>query len=169
MRARTRIKSKNNIPKAIATSHKFDGRRIRVGYFGEGFSQMLAHIHEFGCDIPVTEKMRGFFRFQFGISLKKTTTVIRIPERSFIRAGWDQHGPDILDKYTRLIGEAILNGGAPEALLSALAIEAQGKLQEFARDLKDPANAGLTIEQKGSSNPLVDSGNMIGSMDHKIE
>lgn len=169
MRARIRVKDRNRLPQAISSAEAFDGKRIRVGYFGEGFTQMLADIHEFGCTINVTDKMRGFFRYKFGISLKTTTTQIKIPERSFIRAGWDQHGPEIVRKYNELIGSAILNGVPPEALLSALALESQGKLQEFARDLRDPANVGLTVEQKGSSNPLVDTGNMINSMDHKIE
>ncbi|WP_426353670.1 hypothetical protein [Exiguobacterium sp. R-39] len=163
------MRDRNRLPQAISAADSFDGKRIRVGYFGEGFTQMLADVHEFGCNIPVTDKMRGFFRYKFGISLKNTTTVIRIPERSFIRAGWDQHGPGIVRKYNQLIGAAILNGVSPEALLSALALEAQGKLQEFARDLQAPANVGLTVDQKGSSNPLVDSGNMIQSMEHKIE
>lgn len=169
MRARMRVKDKNKIPRAISSAESFDGRRVRVGYFGEGFTQMLAAVHEFGCDIPVTDKMRGFFRYKFGISLKPSTTVIRIPERSFLRAGWDEHGPAIEKKYGELIGAAILNGVSSEALIAALALEAQGKLQEFARDLRNPANAGLTVENKGSSNPLVDTGNMIQSMDHKIE
>lgn len=169
MKARMRVKDKNRIPRAISSAEAFNGRRVRVGYFGEGFTQMLAAVHEFGCDIPVTDKMRGFFRYQFGISLKASTTVIRIPERSFLRAGWDQYGPDIEKKYGELIGAAILNGVAPDALVAALALEAQGKLQEFARDLSNPANAGLTVQNKGSSNPLVDTGNMIQSMDHKIE
>lgn len=140
-----------------------------MGYFGNGHTQMLAAVHEFGVDIPVTDKMRGFFRYKFGISLKQTTTVIRIPERSFLRAGWDEHGPAIAEKYQKLIGDAVLNGVPAEALLYALALETKGKLQDFARDLRNPANVGLTVEQKGSSNPLVDTGNMIGSMDHRIE
>lgn len=169
MKSKIRIKDKNRIPKAISAADSFNGRRIEVGYFGSGETQMLAAVHEFGVDIPVTDKMRGFFRYKFGISLKKTTTVIRIPERSFIRAGWDEHGPAIVEKYQTLIGQAILNGVPADALLYALALEAKGKLQDFARDLRSPENSGLTVENKGSSNPLVDTGNMIASMDHRIE
>lgn len=169
MKSKIRIRDKNRIPQAISSDESFNGRRIEVGYFGSGHTQMLAAVHEFGVDIPVTDKMRGFFRYKFGISLKQTTTVIRIPERSFLRAGWDEHGPAIAEKYQKLIGEAIMNGVPADALLYALALEAKGKLQDFARDLRNPANVGLTVEQKGSSNPLVDTGNMIGSMDHRIE
>lgn len=169
MKAKIRIRDKNRITQAISSADSFNGRRVQVGYFGTGHTQMLAAVHEFGADIPVTDKMRGYFRYKFGISLKKTTTHIKIPERSFIRAGWDEHGPAIVEKYQKLIGEAILNGVPADALLYALALEAKGKLQDFARDLRDPANVELTVREKSSSNPLVDTGNMIGSMDHKIE
>lgn len=169
MRARVRVRDKNRIPQAISSAEQFNGRKVKVGYFGEGHTQMLANVHEFGVDIAVTDKMRNFFRYKFGISLKKTTTHIKIPERSFIRSGWDEHGPAIVDKYNKMIRSAILNGVPPDALLYALALEARGKLQEFARDLRDPANVELTVREKGSSNPLVDTGNMIGSMDYTIE
>jgi hypothetical protein len=169
MKARVKIKDKNRLPQAISSAKDFDGRKVKVGYFGSGHAQMLAAVHEFGVDIQVTEKMRKFFIAKFGIGIKQTTTHIKIPERSFIRAGWDEHGPEIIKKYKKLIGEAIVNGVPAEALLYALALEAKGKLQDFARDLKNPANEALTVQEKGSSNPLVDSGNMIASMDHKIE
>ena len=45
----------------------------------------LGAIHEFGAVINVTDKMRGFFRKEFGINLKKSTTQIVIPARSFLR------------------------------------------------------------------------------------
>lgn len=56
-----------------------------------------------------------------------------------------------------------------DALLDALGLEAKGKMQEFARDLSSPPNSPFTVEQKGSSNPLVDSGNLIGSIDYEVE
>ena len=45
----------------------------------------IAAVHEFGCTIPVTSKMRGFLGYK-GLHLKKTTMYIHIPERSFLRA-----------------------------------------------------------------------------------
>jgi hypothetical protein len=41
----------------------------------------LGAIHEFGADIQVTDKMRGYFWNKYGIHLKKK--VVHIPARSF--------------------------------------------------------------------------------------
>lgn len=45
----------------------------------------IAWVHEFGCTVRVTEKMRKYLHGQ-GLHLKPTTEYIRIPERSFLRA-----------------------------------------------------------------------------------
>ena len=67
---------------------------IRVGIIGEQASQkhpdsdltnaQLGAIHEFGATINVTDKMRAYLH-HIGIHLKKDTTTITIPARSFLR------------------------------------------------------------------------------------
>ena len=67
---------------------------IKVGIFGENAQRKqegsslnnaeLGAIHEFGCTINVTEKMRHFFYAKWGI--QKSNKPIVIPERSFLRA-----------------------------------------------------------------------------------
>ena len=44
----------------------------------------IATVHEFGCTIPVTHKMRAYFRYE-GINLKASTQYIYIPPRPFLR------------------------------------------------------------------------------------
>lgn len=48
----------------------------------------IAAVHEFGCTIRVTQRMRGYLH-AIGIHLRKDTTHIVIPERSFLRATKD--------------------------------------------------------------------------------
>lgn len=55
----------------------------------------LAHIHEFGTVINVTDRMRRFLH-AVGLHIKDSTTKIIIPERSFLRTGWDEIEPDIV-------------------------------------------------------------------------
>lgn len=167
MKSRIKIRDKNNIPKAIRSSEELDGTVIQVGVLQDGQIGMIAAVQEFGANVPVTPKMRGYLASQ-GLYLKATTTQIRIPERSYIRAGWDQNEPNIVQKYADLLGKAVANGVAPEALLDALGLESQGALQKFARDLRNPANHPFTVEQKGSSNPLVDTGNLIANIEYNI-
>ena len=42
-------------------------------------------------------------------------------------------------------------------------------IQTRIKDLKEPPNAPYTIEQKGSSNPLIDTGHMRQSVDYELE
>ena len=59
-----------------------DGSSVEVGVFGS--RARIAKVHEFGKDIEVTPKMRGYLH-SIGIHLRKDTTHIHIPERSFMR------------------------------------------------------------------------------------
>lgn len=84
------LKNLKNVMKAVNQKYS-----IKVGIIGEkAFEKhpdsnltnaQLGAVHEFGAVIPVTDKMRAFFRSQ-GVYLKKTTTHISIPARSFLRA-----------------------------------------------------------------------------------
>lgn len=67
---------------------------IKVGIIGSKAYEKQAHsdltmaqlgaIHEFGAEIPVTDKMRAYLH-HIGVHLKPETTTITIPARSFLR------------------------------------------------------------------------------------
>jgi len=57
----------------------------------------------------------------------------------------------------------------PSTAANLLGDATKGRIQEFAIDLRDPPNAQSTVDAKGSSNPLVDTGQMIGSIDYKVK
>ncbi|WP_100488558.1 hypothetical protein [Sporolactobacillus pectinivorans] len=159
--------------KAFNQDHK-----IKIGYFGSNADKKsgdsditlgnLAAIQEFGCKIPVTDKMRAYLASQ-GLFLKKDTKFINIPERSFIRSGWDNAENDVLDKLDSLLNEVIQASFPIDKLLDVIGLESKGKLQQYARDLNSPPNHPFTVAQKGSSNPLVDTGEMIGAMDYEVD
>ena len=68
---------------------------IKVGWIGKNAGQKvegsdltvaeLAAVHEFGCTITVTEKMRNYLHSQ-GLHLRKDTMTVVIPTRSMLRA-----------------------------------------------------------------------------------
>jgi hypothetical protein len=69
-----------------------------VGVLGKSGSKqvMIATVHEFGVKIAVTPKMRGYLAWR-GLHLRRSTTHITIPERSFVRQGfknWMEHNCD---------------------------------------------------------------------------
>lgn len=83
------LKNLKNVMEAVGQKYS-----IRVGVIGEKAYEkhpdtdltnaQLGAVHEFGADIKVTPKMRAFLHY-LGIHLKKETTHIKIPERSFLR------------------------------------------------------------------------------------
>lgn len=84
------LKNLNNVMKAVGQKYS-----IRVGIIGDKAYEkvpgtdltnaQLGAIHEFGATIEVTPKMRAYLHHK-GIHLKKDTTHITIPTRSFLRA-----------------------------------------------------------------------------------
>lgn len=99
-----------------------------------------------------------------GLHLKKTTTRIRIPERSFLRTGYDQNRDDVIKKASQMMADVTDGKMSESALFKGVGLELSSKIKDYARDLNSPANHPFTQEQKGSSNPLIDTGDMIGGI-----
>lgn len=94
---------------------------------------------------------------------------VTIPERSFIRAGFDANVDDIVKKIDTLKDQVLELKINPKPFLEMIGKELQGKIQKYMRDLKSPPNAPLTAANKGSSNPLIDEGNLLESIDFKVK
>lgn len=94
--------------------------------------------------------------------------VVRIPERSFVRATVDANLP----KYEAIIqyqchqieiGKQTVKGG-----LTILAIEVQNDIKRAITDFTTPGNAPSTIKKKGVDNPLIDSDAMWNAVRHEV-
>lgn len=156
-------KSKGDgFPSMIKRLHDLDGAAIEVGVL-KGESAWLASIHEYGCNIPVTDKMRKYLASQ-GLYLRKETTHIHIPERSFLRTGYDKNRDDVMKKGQVLIKEVADGKMTAHGCIQAIGMELASKIKDYAIELDSPENHPFTTEQKGSSNPLVDTGDMIGGI-----
>lgn len=156
----------DDIPKMQVVADELNGRSVEIGAHGE--NAWLSGIHEFGCRIKVTKKMRAWFA-RNGYPLKKTTTEIVIPERSFLRGGMDEYGEAIIEEYSKLTGN-VLSGSVPaEVLLEGIGQELATKIKTYARNLSEPPNSAMTVQRKGSSNPLVDTGTMIDSINYEVK
>ena len=128
----------------------------------------LGAIQEFGCQIPVTDKMRGFFFHNFGVRLKASTTHIVIPSRSFLQMPLERR-QDVMRKVKAHIGDAedvlyyieetgdlesigiIVGSAAVEQIMEAFETGGWGQWEP---------NNGLTTLGKGSAMPLVNTGNL---------
>jgi len=101
--------------------------------------------------------------------LRDDTTHIRIPERSFIRAGWDNHKEDVEKRIKRFLPHVMELEIDLDTFLEAVGKEVEGRLKRFMKKLHYPPNSSFTIRRKGSSNPLIDTGALLDSITHKVK
>lgn len=158
---------KNQFPKMEASIAELNGMKVNVGCL-EGEHAWLASIHEYGCKIPVTPKMRAFFHHK-GVHLKASTTVITIPERAFLRGGFDQNAENVLNATSTVLGDVIDGVMSTDQYAELVGLQLASKIKQYARDLSSPPNSSLTVQWKGSSNPLVDTGAMINGITYEVE
>ncbi|WP_025727713.1 hypothetical protein [Heyndrickxia ginsengihumi] len=175
MKARLTVKDINNIDKLVKNVNQLKGRQIKVGVFGnekhkDSDIEMvdLARIHEYGCDIPVTDKMRAWFAYQ-GYPLKKETKIIHIPERSFLRSGYDENIDSISKKIKEMMPDVIAAEVDPDTFMDAIGKEFAGLIQKKLKSIESPPNTEMTTQRKGSSNPLQDSGQLAGAIRHEVD
>lgn len=83
-----------------------------------------------------------------------------IPERSFIRSTVDKNKKKYLTKMTRAAERIMEEGIDPASALIPTGNQLRNDIIKTIISLKSPKNKPSTIAAKGSSNPLVDTGQM---------
>lgn len=147
---------KNEFPNMRKQMELVNGEGIEVGVI-RGEHKWLAPIHEYGLDIQVTPKMRVFLH-RMGLHLKESTTHIHIPERSFLRTGYDENRDAVLKKARLMMADVTSGKMSADTLLEAVGMELADRIRDYAVELDSPPNHPFTVEQKGSSNPLIGGG-----------
>lgn len=157
---------KNDFPKMEANIKRLHGKSVSVGYLGGGEQAYIASIQEYGCNIEITPKMRVWLHAN-GLHVKDTTTHIKIPERAFLRNGFDENHEKVVKVCEKALGKS-LAGDDVGPVLESIGLLLRDKIRDYAVDLKSPENHRFTIDQKGSSNPLVDSGDMVEALAYRV-
>lgn len=124
--------------------HEAEGQAAKEGDDG-GDMQLIdvAIVHEFGSDDG------------------------RIPRRSFIR-DWEDEKAEEHKGQLRQSGKAVIDGKLDaERALGRLGVLYQADIQKRIADGIEPENAPSTIARKGSSKPLIDTGQLRSSISHK--
>ena len=131
------------------------GRRVRVGILadapktehdsGDGAATLLeiAAIHEFGAG--------------------------PIPQRSFIRATMDARQADIARLQEVLVGQVLDGKITPDQALALLGAKVAAWMQKTISEGIAPELKPETIARKGSSVPLVDTGQLKSSITYVVE
>lgn len=93
----------------------------------------------------------------------------RIPARSFIGAWFDETF-DRNQEDVRKSSEAVIKGELPSmrVALERLGLKFVGDVQTRIKAGIDPPNAESTIAAKGSSTPLIDTGQLWTSIRHQV-
>lgn len=104
----TRITDNNRIPELVRQLKSLDKYKVQLGIVAPSGDKlyMVAWVHEFGIDIHVTPKMRGWFLGQ-GMPLSKNQTKITIPERSYFRSGYDANQSGIGLEADKLVDQLL--------------------------------------------------------------
>lgn len=92
-----------------------------------------------------------------------------IPQRSFIRETVDVKREEI-QRLQLVQAQRIVKGDVePEAAVEQIGARVKGMIQQRIAAGIEPPNAPSTIERKGSSKPLVDTGQLRESIDYQVE
>lgn len=97
------------------------------------------------------------------------TKSVKIPERSFLRTGHDENVNSVITQTERAIGQVVAGKMSIDDMLDVYGEQMAASIKKYMRDLSRPSNSKATMETKGSSNPLVDTGGLIGSIHWKKE
>lgn len=157
---------KNKFPEMERAATELNGRRINVGVFGE--QAWLAGIHEYGCKIKVTDKMRAYLHSQ-GLHLKADTEYITIPERAFLRNGFDTSKDSVMKNAEQVLPSVLDGSLSTDEFLKMIGIILSSDIKDYAQQLDSPPLHPFTVKQKESTNPLVDTGDMIESITYEVE
>jgi len=89
-----------------------------------------------------------------------------IPSRPALRQAFDMHQQEITRVTARLYGKVLDRTISARTGLSLLGEFMASKMKRQITLLRSPANAPSTIKAKGSSNPLIDTGQYRASITH---
>lgn len=126
----------------------------------------IAIFHEFGAVAQVTPAMRGWFKGQ-GRVLPETQETIVIPERSFMRSTAQEKKPTmeklVENQFIRMITLKTDVKGALGVIGETFKAFIQAKMTNGPFKELSP----WTIARKKSSSPLMDTGQLRGSVSYK--
>lgn len=94
----------------------------------------------------------------------------RVPERSYLRSTVTMEQPTFKKFWRKQIAKDLLEGNiTAAAALELLGQLAEGKIKKRIVEISEPPNAPSTVSEKGSSNPLIDTGHLRQSIRYEVD
>lgn len=94
---------------------------------------------------------------------------IKIPARPYIRGAIDANEVEIQELAKRYSGEILDGTTSRHEALTLMGQFIEGEIKRYMINLRTPPNAKSTIRKKGSDNPLVDTGLLMGSIRYVVK
>lgn len=136
---------------------------FRTGVFGEDDSKMviIGAVHEFGAEIKVTPKMRGYFLYKYGIPLKIGST-IKVPARKWLSLGFERNKKFYDKLFRKFFKDISISSFSYKSRCEAIALTISSKTKkELGKDMPP------SLKYREGT-PLVDSGDLRRSIGTKI-
>lgn len=191
------IVKEDNMDKLMRVLDDLERYSLDIGIFAsdDSFYAMIANVHEFGMtirpkgkwltiptkeangrkpsDIPGLFRPRGknVLAVQDGDDLKVMFILaksVNIPERSFIRSTFDEKNGDwvrFLERQLDLVFDFKIT---VREMFERLGAKIVSDIQEKIQTIDTPPNSPITIENKGSSNPLIDTGGLRQRVTYRV-
>lgn len=158
----------NRIPELVEELKQLSEQSLVIGIFGEEAEKthdsgsdftigQIAGVHEFGATYTVDAPVSGH------------TTLVNIPERSFIRAGFDAKESEIKSDIELLLDGILQGGTTADGLFTSMGGQISDYIREYLTALSSPPLKPETVRQTGRSNPLIHTGRLKGSISWKVE
>lgn len=150
----------NRIPDLVRELQYLASHQVEIGIFADASRDgavpmlVIAAANEFGAKIPKRQA-----RFE-DLDDENPEKWVTIPERSYLRAWFDENVDVLQATMERLIGQVVEGKISGRAALETIGGYVATHIQAYMVDLKTPPNAPSTIARKGSSNPLIDTGQL---------
>jgi hypothetical protein len=140
----------NSYKKAI---EELNSKQVQVGMFAKVGDKVLtkAIVNEFGTT-----------------KAGKNNNII-IPERSFIRSTYNKQYKKVGERFNQIFVSISKGNYNIIPKLKLIGIEQETETKKTITDMKTPANAPSTIAKKGSSNPLIDTGEMRSKVSNEVK
>ena len=162
---------KNKVPEVLKIINELSKKKILIGILGASGSDivMIANVNEFGANITITPKMRTFFRAN-RIYLNKSTTTLKIPERSYIRASYDSNINKINNYVDKQLTQVLSLSIPVNVFLDRVGNYCVSIIKSFMTDLSTPPKSQVTLKLSGKNktNPLIDTGRLRNSITYKV-
>jgi hypothetical protein len=138
------------LKKITANIKELGGYQVKIGIMGDAGEVEGVAVVDYA------------FYNEFGTS--------RIPARPFMSTTYDRHAEDTIKFAQYLVGGLIDGKSSVSKVLNTLGLHYQSKVRDTIRDAVNWAapNAPSTIEQKGSSSPLINTGRMVGAVNYEV-